>query len=166
MRFERRWNLLDWFLLNFFQSKVFATNYKTHKLIVWILLICEAILILFLAFAQPIIFAIYSKFVFQFIIVSYCVNSILRLFFVSQFFLVSFSLQIKFKSLNENLKRLVSTREVQMVASRNSFTKDFGQTYQILCDAIDIVNETFTFPLALVLANVLVSFVLTTIGLM
>lgn len=90
--------------------------------------------------------------------VGYLFMMILLLFFAIQLFLACLALQKRFEKLRKNLESFIPRNQVQIVAStEKTVLPEIGRIYHTLCDGIETINDTFTFPFILILANVLVS---------
>lgn len=90
-------------------------------------------------------------------VISYAAMIFLLLFFAAQFILACMALTKRFRDLNENLRNFISNSSVIIVvASKASNIREIGKVFHKLCDAIETINETFTFPFILILAHVLV----------
>lgn len=88
--------------------------------------------------------------------ISYSVINIVRLFFVIQITFVCAVLRVRFKALNETIKNSISIETTQVVRTKNFPTYKFLKIYHILCDGIDLANETFTHQILFLMIVVLV----------
>lgn len=73
-----------------------------------------------------------------------------RVFFGVQFIFASFAIRKRFEALNVHLMDSTSTKVLSLIAKNHFLASNYSVIYNILCDAIDLANETFTFQLIFV----------------
>jgi hypothetical protein len=84
-----------------------------------------------------------------------CLIMVFIYFFPIQFVLVTSTLTSRFQALSEHLD---ASSQVKFVISKQRRTMNIARLFDQLCDAIDIVNETFTFHFLLAFPVYMVSF--------
>lgn len=83
-------------------------------------------------------------------------TTLLKGFYIVQFILATWMLQVRFQALNEYLSG-ENSLGVRKVSTTKYFpTLKLVMIYHNLCDAIEIVNETFTLHLAAIFLNFMV----------
>lgn len=95
------------------------------------------------------------------LIASYAYINTFRLFYLVQFSLASFAVRLRFKALNEKIKEQfltkLSSNCFKALDVKSSDIFKLGNVFHKLCDAIEIINETFTFHFVLLFMVILVS---------
>lgn len=89
--------------------------------------------------------------------ICYVYISIYRVLYVVQFYYACSSVRVRFKAVN----RLLNNFSESAVSVNNKFMRSFLG----LCDAIDIINETFTFQITLLFMSLLVRKIIFSINL-
>jgi uncharacterized membrane protein YbhN (UPF0104 family) len=80
----------------------------------------------------------------------------LKLFFVSQFWFVSFAVRLRFEIFNNYLRREICRKICNNWKAKSLSTHKLGRIFHSLCDSIDIINDTFTFHFIFIFTNILV----------
>lgn len=82
--------------------------------------------------------------------------NILVVFYVSQLTLACHAVRKRFQTLNEHLKSSISSERFKLASGKDSNILNLGDFFHSLCNAIEIINSTFTFHLILLMHNILV----------
>lgn len=136
-------------------------DYKLHRRIVY----CSIILSILFSLSMPIsIFVVFYLLGFgltttaasALMTFNIIYTTLLKGFYIVQFILATWMLQVRFQGLNEYLSG-ENSLGVRKVSTTKYFpTLKLVMIYHNLCDAIEIVNETFTLHLAAIFLNFMV----------
>lgn len=80
-----------------------------------------------------------------------------QFFFVAQFNLACFAIRKRFVALNNYLNKSNTKTECKKFGASCVMNENFCKSYFKLCEVIEIVNETFTFPLIFIYGFFMVS---------
>lgn len=122
-------------------------NHKMHRKVVKICLFCMLAVASMVTLLMPISFYVtgLSEYICFFDCFGYAIINLFRGFYIIQFVLASFAIQIRFAAVNRDLKSSVPIERIKVVAS-DSLSFQVGKVYHKLCDAIDVFNDFLTFP--------------------
>lgn len=154
--------LLEYEICLYFQARdlTIAINYKLHKIYVVVSIIIAVSIAFILAAVSPIVTLINGStsrdFHILFEAFGYIVINIVRTFFVMQINFVCESVRSRFRLLNEAVKSSIFNQSLKIKKTRSLSVFRFLKHYHVLCDAIEISNETFTLQLVPLMAIFLV----------
>lgn len=116
---------------------------------------------LLLSFFVPTIMSLFffSQTLDFFLVFAYCCQNLVRLFFASQLVLSSLAISSRFKMMNKHLKESTRITKRLQSFSLNFKPSSYLKLYHHLCDAIEIVNNSLTFPLVLIFPALMVRIV-------
>lgn len=86
----------------------------------------------------------------------YSFFNVLRLFFVVQFFLACTAVWNRIEIMNEYLEDRFQCKSLKVASKKCFDCHKIGKNFHILCDAIRIINDTFTFKFLFIFMNNLV----------
>lgn len=86
----------------------------------------------------------------------FCCQNLVRLFFIFQLVLSSLAVNSRFKLMSKHLERSL---KMSKNFSRNFKASNYLKLYHNLCDVIEIINNSLTFPLVLIFVALMVRFV-------
>lgn len=88
---------------------------------------------------------------------SYTLPVTVRNFFLAQFCVASVNIHSRFKALNDHLQRFLDRKS-------STFNFKIGTVFSNLCDSIELLNATFTFPFVFMFANLLTFSIIAAFG--
>lgn len=143
-----------------FQAKRFdiTINYKQQKL----LFIKVTVLALILAFTtiviSPIVHFIMGIQYYGLIAawITYGFIGIYKVLYFTQLILACMIVQKRFEALNESLENSRITNRLTITKAKNLNISEFAVVYHGLCDAIEIINNSFTYHTTFLFAGILV----------
>lgn len=138
-------------------------NHRGHRRIALQTVAAISILIIVVTSVTPLSHLIAGSITIDFVLssLSYATSNLLRYIFILQFVLVCAFVCARFVAFNEYLESFsgaLNSKDLQKEASK------LCRTFHSLCDVIDTINATFTFPLVFVIANILLAWVFNIYG--
>lgn len=134
-------------------------NYKRHRLFVWGLSTIMLLIIFKVSIFWPLV--LYIRGLKEEIVlrreITHIYVSCFRFCFITQFILACSAVRVRFESLNDHVNSFKLHKKFKIVSTKSLVSVEFRQSYFQLCDAIDIINDTFTLHLAFIFAIFLVS---------
>lgn len=83
-----------------------------------------------------------------------------KIVYVTQFVLACSAVRQRFKILNQHLEYPFLIGGLTTVSSKQMKSKEVGRLFHRLCDAIKLINSTFTFPFVVIFSNLMVRLII------
>lgn len=90
------------------------------------------------------------------VIFCYTYINIFRMFYSAQFILAASAVFSRFKALNYHLERSIPISTIKIISTTNSTFHKVDKIFHELCDAIEVINKTFTCHFVFIFAICLV----------
>lgn len=135
-------------------------GHKSHKNFTYFAIFISSCSAMFMNFFIPVIFLFLgiSQDLRYFEMISYICQNLLRLFFTCQLILASLAVKARFRLLNIHLKKTIKMKNnCKNIPLKNFKASDYSNLYHKLCDAINVINNTFTFPFIVIFPVLMVN---------